>query len=318
LTKTVAYCLIFKNAISQKGDNMTTAVQSVIKNISQVTSKISKKVSMYVALIILTPERKNYASMAQSNKIAYEKVYIRNKAVGDYIDESSRFLLSLVKSRATDENQGYLIVDFTLLQKPYAEHIPSVTYDYDGTTKRTQKGMSVGFIFWSDGIITIPLNFQFWLRKKDAGELYRKKTDIVKELIIWTKENKVPFSEIKLDGAFASEDMLLFLTMENIGFTIRIPSNRIVTTKNCTAQLSQLPDLKLIRNQKYKTVFGVYKKIGCYFTAHKRKGKKGTHEVVFIVSSFDRIPEEQVKSYDKRWPAEKYFRTDKQHLGLTH
>jgi hypothetical protein len=296
---------------------MSTAIQSVIKNITEVTPKVSKKIALHIALIIMTPGRKNYASMATSNDLSYTKAYIKKKDVPDFLNESIKFLHSLIKRLATKENQGYLIVDFSLLAKQFSEHIPGVTYDYDGVSKRTAKGFSPGFVFWSNGQITIPFDFTLWHRKKDAGDLYKKKTDLTKELILLARENDIPFTEVKLDGAFASIEMLKFLIQEQIHFTIRIPSNRVISTEKHTAQLAEHVELKLSRNQRYKTIYACYKGVFCYFTAHKRNGKNGTKEVVFIVSDLERLAKKHVEAYDERWPGEKYFRTGKQHLGLS-
>lgn len=297
---------------------MSTAIQSVIKNIAEVTPKVSKKIALHIALIIMTPGRKNYASMAAANNISYGKSFIKKNDVTDFLYESEKYLRELIKNLATKEKPGYLIVDFSLLLKQFSKYIPGVTYDYDGVGKRVSKGFSPGFIFWSNGEITIPFDFILWHRKKDAGDLYKKKTDLTKELILLARKNDIPFVEVKLDGAFASIEMLKFLIQERIHYTIRIASNRVISTEKNTAQLAEHPELKLSRNQRYKTIYACYKGIFCYFTAHKRNGKNGTKEVVFIVSDLERSAKEHVKSYAERWPGEKYFRTGKQHLGLAH
>jgi hypothetical protein len=289
--------------------------QSVIKNIHEVTLRVPKKISLYIALMIKTSDRKNYASMAYSNGISYNKVYVKDRDAAKLVKECVEFLHSLVK-QAAQNKEGFLIFDFSKIPKPFSEHIPSVTYDYDGVSKRVEKGFSTGFITWSDGKIAIPFDFSWWLRKKDLGELYKKKSELAKELIIRAKQQDIPFKEARMDGAFASEDMLKFLISENIHFTFRIAKNRVIKTKNYECSLAKHPDLRLTRNQKYKTIKGWYKGIEAYFTAHKRKTKNGEYEVVFIISDIERSPKNHVLAYKQRWPSEKYHRTAKQHLGL--
>jgi hypothetical protein len=297
---------------------MTMPIQRVIKKVSKVIPKVPKNISLHIALLVMSSERKNYASMARANGFTYEKVYIRKEDVQWRLDAHKEFLHALIKNLATKECPGFLIIDFTLLLKQFSEHIPSVTYDYDGVGKRVAKGFSAGFVFWSNGIVNIPFDYVLWLRKKDAGELYKKKTELAKELIMWAKQNGIPFAEVRLDGAFACVDVLRFLVAEGIHFTMRIPSNRVIETENGKHQLAKHPELRLQRNQKYKTIYASYKDISCYFTTHKRNGPNDTKEVVYIVSSLPRSPKEHVDAYDKRWPAEKCFRTEKQHIGLTH
>lgn len=265
----------------------------------------------------MTSERKNYASMARSKNLSYGEVYIKKDEANGLLHDCENTLISLIKNAATKENQGFLIIDFTLFAKQFSEHIPDVTYDYNGVDKRVTKGFSAGFIIWSNGSIAIPFNFNLWLRKKDAGDLYKKKTDLTKELIKLAQKSGIPFAEIKLDGAFASQEMLIFLKTEGINCTLRMPANRVISTEQFTNQLSKHPELKLRRNEKYKTVFASYKGVFYYFTAHKRKGQKNTKEVVYIISDVTRSAKGHIESYGKRWPGEKVFRTGKQHLGFT-
>lgn len=202
---------------------MTTLIQRVIKKNSKVTIKIKvpKKISEHVAIMNSTQGKKNYASMARLNNISYKKLHIKKNEIKECIKESKQFLIETIKNIATEKNKGRLVADFTFLHKLFAKNIPSITYDYSGTEKRVSKGLSTGFLFWTNGTTTIPLNFNFWRRYKDIGELYAKKTDLVKRLILYAKMHEIPFEEILLDGAFASQDMLAFLESEQIKFTIR-------------------------------------------------------------------------------------------------
>ncbi len=298
---------------------MIAVVQSVIKKISKVTlKKSSKKLTLYVLMLIVSKERKNYASMARENNLSYKKIYISNKDINVYSEECVLFLHEIIKNNSTKENPGYIIVDFTLLEKHFSEHISGVTYDYDGSRKRVEKGFSTGFIVWSNGKIVIPFDYTLWLRKKDAGELYKKKTELVIELILAAKKHGIPFKEVRLDGAFASVEMLSFIEQQGMLITARIPSNRVIEADGEKNQLSKHSLLQMKGNEKYKTIQGSYKGHNLFFTAHKLNATGDKKEVVFIVSNVIRTAKEHVQAYSKRWPPEKYFRSGKQYIGLTH
>ncbi|HVX00574.1 MAG TPA: transposase [Candidatus Babeliaceae bacterium] len=49
----------------------------------------------------------------------------------------------------------------------------------------------------------------------------------------------------------------------------------------------------------------------------KRNGSNNTKEVIYIVSNVKRTAREHIAAYKQRWPVEKFYRTSKQHLGLT-
>ena len=295
---------------------MTTTIQSVIKSFSKVTSNFSKKLTINLGLILTTMGRKNTASMTRYNNMSYSEAYVRLGDSDELAQQCIDFIHSLIHNLATEENRGYLLIDFTMLQKAYAHKIENITYDYDGTINDTTKGLSTGVICWSNGKIIIPFNFSYWLRKKDAGDAYKKKTELAQELIKQTHLDGISFSEVILDGAFASKGMIDFLEKEGINYTMRIPKNRIIENETATTNLSKHPDLILYRNERSKTAFGSYKGHNAYFTVQKRKAKSGKISKVFIISSVNRTSKEHIKRYDERWPEEKVFRTSKQNLGL--
>ena len=291
-------------------------IQSVINSVQNVTEKISKKFLLNVRFLLLTSAKKNYSSIARANGISYNNVYITNEESIEYGEYAKNFLISLINKLSTKENPGYLIIDFTFVKKTYSEKIPEVTHDYDSSCKSVQKGLSIGFAVWSNGKISIPCDFLIWQRKKNLGGNYQKKTELAKQLIL-SLQKAIFFVEVKLDGAFASEDMIKFFTQNKIDFTMRVPCNRVITSNKISSQLRYHPALRLIRNEKYKTIQASYKGFSCYFTTHKRKGKKGNHQVVFIISSIKRATaKEHVKAYENRWPVEKLNRSSKQYLGL--
>lgn len=99
---------------------------------------------------------------------------------------------------------------------------------------------------------------------------------------------------------------------------MRIQSNRKITTGDGTSvQLKKHPALSFKKNQRYITIKAHYKDIPCFITAHKRTGKNGSHQIVYIISNMDLAPIQQVKSYSIRWGIEKMFRTLKQSFGIS-
>jgi len=294
---------------------MTASIQSVIKTFPNVTQKTIQKFSLNILLILRTSERKNFSSLSRCNNVSYRSIYITEKEASDCIECAKEYLVELICNLATKDNNGRLLIDFTDIAKPFSKRIPDVTYDYSGSSKRVEKGLSLGIVVWSNGRVSIPFNFETWLRKKDAGNAYKTKIELAQELVL-AAEQVIPFNEVMLDGAFASKKMIQFLVELNQKFTMRIPRNRVVNVGNKSFQLRNCPTFKFNKNQKFKTICAYYKGFRCYFTAHKRKTKNGNFEVVFIVSNIKRTPQEHVIAYKKRWPQEKFHRTAKQKLGL--
>ena len=93
--------------------------------------------------------------------------------------------MAMIHRYSTTKNPGVLISDSSQLMKLYAKKIEHLSYDYNTCMKGVFKGITNVVLAWTNGKITIPLEFDFWVRKKQMKDinLYRKKTAISQELI---------------------------------------------------------------------------------------------------------------------------------------
>lgn len=283
----------------------------------QVAQSARSIILNYVFSIVLTKGSKNCSSMSQETHRSPKKLY---KFYDDASSNSEIIKNNLVKKvakHARNSKKKVLIIDLSSISKRFAKKIEPTTYDFDVIIKKTAQCISFVAAAWTNGKMTIPLDFLFWQNKKSvAPENYKKKRDLAVDLILRLK-GVVDFNYVALDGAFASLPMIDFFSVNNTDFIMRMPRNRVVITKNgVEAQLQKHPALKLLRNERYKTILACYKGHWCYFTAHKRKNKHCSAEVVFIVSSMNIPPKEQALAYGIRWEIEKIFRTTKQSLGI--
>jgi len=279
---------------------------------------LTQFIKNYILGLFICIGKKNCHTMSLAMGVSYYLVYrsfldfeLRKKDIQNYF-------ISLVHIHATEENPGVLLVDSTQIKKLYLKKSNLACYDRNGSMKTVLKGISCVVAVWTNGKIVIPLAFDFWVREKDIkdGRKYRKKTAISRELIIELK-NKIPFAYASLDGDYGSEEFLAFLYKYRLKFSVRMPSNRRVMINGIEETLKKHPVLKLIRNERYKKIRGLYKGIPVIIVAHKRKGINKTKQVVFIVSNIQGLSaKEHVKAYACRWPIEKMFRTMKQKFGL--
>ena len=72
----------------------------------------------------------------------------------------SESLWAEVKKLVTPE-EGYLIVDDTVLDKPYSEKIGFVRYQWSGKHHRTVKGIGLITLIWTDGMKILPSIFAY-------------------------------------------------------------------------------------------------------------------------------------------------------------
>lgn len=273
----------------------------------------------YVFSIIRTKGSKNCSSMAQEVNCSSKKLYKFYEDASSNSEIIKSSLIKKVDKHARNSRRKVLIIDPSSLAKRFAKKTESLAYDFDVIIKKTAQCLSFVAAAWTNGKITIPLDLLFWRNEKSIGpENYKKKSELAMDLVLRLK-GLVEFDYVALDGAFASLFMIDFFTTKNINFIMRMPRNRVIIIKNgMKAQLQNHPALKLVRNERCKTILACYKGHWCYFTAHKRKIKKGSAKVVFIISNMNIPPKEQALAYGIRWEVEKIFRTTKQSLGLGH
>ena len=200
-------------------------------------------------------------------------------------------------------------------------------YDYDGVLRRATQGLSIIVASLLIGGNVFPLDFSFWhnqakknrqkKNKKRAKKDPNHKTKIALAIeLIVTLKNVILFDYLAMDGAFASEQMIGFIETEHLKYTMRIARSRKVEIDGILMKLCDHKALKLIRNERCKTVQGFYKGHACFFTVHKRKKRNGKWETLYIISNMDLPAKEQVQAYNRRWPIDKSFRSKKQYLGL--
>ncbi len=276
----------------------------------------TKKIVPFALSLAACPERRSYAGLARSLDVSYEYIYDCAKSINEKIDQIEQLFINKVKKYQSSASKGYVLVDFTRLAKSKDAQTPLTTWDRDGRINGVNNGFSVGFCAWTNGKITIPLSYSFWVNKKISGESYIAKKDLVKALLIRLK-NELGVKEVIVDGEFATYDMLDFCANQGFDITARIARNRNVITHDGTkAQLRIHQALRLVKNRKSRTVRAFFGGRFYYFTAVKHTTRGGQKKIVFIISSKERSSKEHVNTYKLRWNIEKFFRTAKQSLGL--
>jgi len=227
-----------------------------------------------------------------------------------------KLMISIAK-HFSKKKKGKLTIDDTALVKPFAKWLPGVWYIFDVIFGKTEKGFRKVVITWGNGIVTIPLKFEWIFGKDLVGEKYKNKTQLGKQLILFCLKNDIHFTHILFDAHYSTIEMIKFLQKMGIKFVAKIPCNRKVRAENgIIEQLKKHPSLKLFRNKRSKRMTAIYHEMELYFSVHKRKNKSGEYQYVYIVSNIDLCSKNYLKLYEQRWDIEKVFRTIKQLLGL--
>ena len=132
--------------------------------------------------------------------------------------------LWLEAKEQVNRNGGFLVLDDTMIDKPYAKNIAMVTHNWSGKHKRLCKGITVVTMIWTDGTKMIPVDLRVYNKEHDG----KSKNDHFRELLQVAKERGFINPTILFDSWYASKDNMRFIQQLGWRFYTQLKSNRRV------------------------------------------------------------------------------------------
>lgn len=190
--------------------------------------------------------------------------------------------------------QGYLIIDDTVLAKPYGKKFVSACFAYSSCLDKVVYGYHVVLLGWTNGFITIPLSFRFY---RKGG---KSKIVLAEELIMEAKNFwKIKPLAVLFDSWYGAESVMNIINSYHWIFYCQIKKNRIINACAVQDDLTENGD----------TLIGPLTD-GCMGLILRHEGKFFTTNN--LLSSSERI----ITSYRLRWKVEEIFRFFKSELHL--
>ncbi|MEK7103426.1 MAG: transposase [Patescibacteria group bacterium] len=189
---------------------------------------------------------------------------------------------------------GYLIIDDTVITKPYAKKMRGASFVYSSLLNDTVYGYNVVFLCWSNGTITIPLIWK-WYKPNS-----KTKIDLALLLLKEAKHRwKLTPEYVLFDTYYAADKLLNLIVSYRWHVVGQLKSNRIISAAPIKEDLTQDGDCL----------------IGC--VSDHMKGRIVRHDKnFFFTSDLTLTSDEIVTLYEKRWPIEEVFRFLKTELRL--
>lgn len=123
---------------------------------------------------------------------------------------------------------GFLIVDDTVLDKPYSEKIGFVRYQWSGKHHHTVKGIGLITLVWTDGNIVLPVDFRIYNIEEDN----KTKNDHFLDMLYKAEERGFKPKYVMFDTWYASIKNLKAIRKKQWHFLTRLKSNRLVNPDN--------------------------------------------------------------------------------------
>jgi hypothetical protein len=139
-------------------------------------------------------------------------------------DENQK-LEDYIKSLDIDWSTGWLMGDDTVIEKPYAEKIECVYWQYSSKNKGFIEGISLTILAWTDGKQTIPIKFMVYEKDSDGNPI-KTKNEFLEESIEYAKSLGIIPKFVCFDSKFSSKTLLNMLHSFGWVYFTQLASNR--------------------------------------------------------------------------------------------
>jgi hypothetical protein len=130
-----------------------------------------------------------------------------------------------IKSLNIDWSTGWLMGDDTIIEKPYAEKIECVYWQYSSKNKGFIEGISLTVLAWTDGKKTIPIKFMVYEKDSDGNPIQTKNAFIEKS-IEYAKYLGIRPKYVCFDSKFSSKSLVNLINSFGWLYFTQLASNR--------------------------------------------------------------------------------------------
>jgi len=231
--------------------------------------------------------------------------------------------------RAVESDEGVLIIDDSLEEKPSTDENELISWHYDHSTDRTVKGINFLTALYHASDVSLPIAFDLVTKtehyidpktKKSKRKSSITKNERFRMLLRVAVHNQVRFKYVLNDVWFASsENMKVIKHQLHKEFVMPLKENRKLALSLAQKQLGQYVTVTTLEPAAGTTLQMWLEEVDFPLSLTKEvfTNKDGSVGVRYLVSSdltlnFDQI----TKLYQKRWNIEVYHKSLKQNAGL--
>lgn len=205
-----------------------------------------------------------------------------------------------------DKENGYLIADDTVLDKPYGEAMELVRWQYSGTHHRVIKGIGLESLLWTNGQEHLPTDFRLYAPDEDGYS----KHDHFQAMILLARHRGFRPKGIIMDTWYASLANLKFLDKLTWLWYSQLRKNRIIAL--APHQHYHLEEIEIPKEGRRIHLRG-------YGTIKVFKLVINHHDIrYYATNNLNCSSQDMEKVFALRWKIEEYHRGLKQVTGTEH
>lgn len=237
--------------------------------------------------------------------------------------------------RQVERDDGVVLVDDTIEEKPYTDENEIVSYHYDHSQERTVKGINlVNFVYHTklddEQSISLPVAFELVtktdvVQDRKSGKYKRKspvsKNELVRErLKILVQHNRLKFKYVIWDSWFSAKDNMVMVKKKlKKEFVGALKSNRLVALSEADKRAGQFVAASEVDLNAGQCRLVYLKGVDFPLLLAKQVfiNKDGSTGTLYLISSDTSLTWFQVTAiYQTRWNVETFHKSLKQNAAL--
>ncbi len=266
-------------------------------------------------------------SKALSGEITHDKVtrFLSKEEL------NSKKLWKLVKSvvREQEKEEGVIIVDDTIEEKPYSKESELVCWHHDHKSNRAVKGINLINYIYGVGEVSIPIGFdvvkkpiEFCSLKTQKRKRKAKisKNELTRKCLKICQHNQIKYRYVLADSWFSSKENMFLINQElNKHFIMALKSNRTVALSEEEKQRGKFTRIDSLSWSKPEPVKAWLKGLEFPILLHRQvfTNQDGSTGILYLVCSDLACNASEIEAiYKKRWKVEVFNKTLKSNTGL--
>jgi len=244
---------------------------------------------------------------------------------------TSKDLWVLVKPtiREVEQEDGVLISDDTIQEKPYTDENEVMCWHYDHTKGRAVQGFNLLNCLYHVNGISIPVAFELVKKPMEYCEikthrlkrasLYTK-NELMRDMLVVCVQNKLKFRFVLFDTWFSSKENMCYIKKDLVkDFICAMKSNRLVAVSEEDHQANRFTSIEELPWQEETLFVGWLKDVPfpMNFVRQVFANKDGSTGILYLACSDTTVKRGQILAiYQKRWSVEVFHKSLKQNAAL--
>ena len=231
--------------------------------------------------------------------------------------------------RKIEREDGVLIFDDTIQEKPYTDENEIMCWHYDHSKGRAVQGFNLLNCLYHVDEITIPVAFELIHKPVMFSDLKTRKVrrkslvtknELMREILAVCLQNQLKFRYVLFDIWFSSkENMILIKKKAKKDFVCAIKKNRLIALSEEDTQANRFVRIEDL-DWSEETVYTCWLKevpFPVHLVRQTFENKDGSTGTLYLVSSETTLSREALLAvYQKRWPVEVFHKSLKQNAAL--